>query len=292
MSAVTEPQTEVQAEAEKTHEERFKWRAWVHHPQGAVACPNATNGKCGDDDHFHAFIRLPNPYQHDDIVEKAQAARARRMRMLKDMESDVRVILESELAMLQGVDKSVIVDELVDRNFTEDYMTAVREVESREVEDYTPDGDEPAPKVYANIDADREEYDRRKNLPEDQRGDDFEELERHYGNYSRDVREALEAVQKPKRDHLTSLDLGELIAMVRRERMEQTATQAYLKEYQRWQTYICTLKGVEKGTPGQRYWTSVDQMTQTADRDVIAAINEAFNHLEAQLARTRPGKDS
>lgn len=290
MTAVTEVNTEVVADAEKTHEERFKWRAWVHFPD-AAGCVDATNGKCKDPEHFHALCRLPNPYQQNDIVEKAQAARARRLRMLRDVESDARVILEDQLEGLKDTPQEIIVDELVDFTFTEDYTTALREVEGRLDPDYVPEGDEDIPKLWANIDQDREEYMRQRELPEDQQSDDFGELEKTYAKYSLEVREELERVQEPQKEHLMSLDKGELIDMIRRRRMEEQGTQAYLQAYMTWQMYVGTFKPVNRGTPNERVWSDINEMRNTAERDVIVAVKEVFDHLDNQAARTRQGKD-
>lgn len=286
----TEVQTTVRAEGEVSHEERFRWRAWVHHPDGVVTCPNATNGKCREEDHFHAICRLPNPWQHDDIVEKAQAARARRVRLLRDEESDARVILEDQLDLLKEVPNDLIADELVESDFAEDYQAAIREVLDTPDPDFVPEDDETVPTLYANINQDREEYLRQRDLPDDQRSEDFTILEKTFSDYAIDVKAALERIQKPKVAHLTSLDKGELIAMVRRQRMEQAATQAYLNAYTMWQMYLGTLKPVEKGSPGQRVWDSIQEMRENVARDIIVVVRRAFDHLDAQLARGEVGK--
>lgn len=283
------------ADAVKTQEQRFKWRSWVHYPEGASQCEHATDGKCRDEEHFHALCRLPNPYQVRDITEKASAARARRLRMLRDPDSDPRVILEEELARLYTVPKDILVDELIDRNFSEDYSRALTEVEAIEVEDYTPEGDDEdgqVPKLYANIDQDREEYLRQRELPEEKREDDYAELEATYERYSRDVQEAMERVQKPARDHLLSLDIAELVDQVRKERIVQQGTEAYLHTYMTWQMFACTYKGTAKGMPNERAWTSVEQMKFAEESPVILLVKQAFEDLENQLARNRLGKDS
>lgn len=285
MSAAIQVKTEVRAEGELAHEERFKWREWVHLPQGAVTCEHATDGKCRDDDHFHAICRLPNAWQHDDIVEKAQAARARRVRLMRDEDSDPRVILEDQLDLLQDVPTEVIADELLERDFVEDYAAAITAVKERLDPDYIPEDEEEIPKLFANIDQDREEYLRQQQLPEDKRTEDFAELESTYTRYSKAVAEELERIQKPKHDHLSSLDQGELIAQVRRQRMEQAATQAYLNTYVAWQMYLGTLK-----SNGKRVWDSFQAMREEADRDIVAGVREAFDHLDAQFSRGELGK--
>jgi hypothetical protein len=53
---------------------------------------------CANPDHFHAWIRLPNKFQHADIHAKALASKARRMRALRDPESDASVVMDAEIA--------------------------------------------------------------------------------------------------------------------------------------------------------------------------------------------------
>jgi hypothetical protein len=293
MTAVTNATTEVPtSEAEKTPSERFKWRAWVHYPAEAESCDHAQDGKCADEEHFHALIRLPNAYQQADIVEKGQAARARKLRALRDPESDAAIILEDQLDVLRGADKAILVDELLDRNFTDDYLTAVREVESRDDPTFVPEGEEDIPKQWEHIDQDREEYMRQRELPEDQRSDDFELIERHYGEYSDTVTQQL-AAQAPRREHLESLDMEQLIDMVRRERIESLGNEAYLKAYAAWQMFVSTFRGTTgKTQPTQRYWSEMAYMRNVEDHDVITAVDEGFKALEQQMARTRSGKGS
>lgn len=291
MTAVSEPTTEVQAEAEKTTAERFKWRAWIHFPTDAADCVHAQDGRCENEEHFHALIRLPNAFQQADIVEKGQAARARKLRALRDTESDARVILEEQLDVLHNAEQSILVDELLDRGFTDDYMTAVREVESRDDPDYIPEDDEPIPKQWAHIDQEREEYLRSHELPEDQRPDDFDQIEQRYGDYSTAVTDQVAEVQRPRREHLMSLEMDQLVDMVRRERIEDMGNQAYLKAYAMWQMFVGTYKGTTgKTPPTQRYWADMNYMRLIEDHDVITAVDEGFKELERQMARTRPGK--
>jgi hypothetical protein len=68
----------VEAEAEKSHERLFKWSQWVHVGAWAQECEKRLTGDCTDEEHFHAWIRLPNPFQIRDITAKARAARARK----------------------------------------------------------------------------------------------------------------------------------------------------------------------------------------------------------------------
>jgi hypothetical protein len=82
--------------------ELFKYSAWVHVGQGAEDCEEARDGHCGNPLHFHAWCRLPNQLQHEDIRERALAAKARRIRQLRDPEADAYEILESDMSELRA----------------------------------------------------------------------------------------------------------------------------------------------------------------------------------------------
>lgn len=280
------------ADAEKTQEERFKWRRWVHRGVGAAECEHKTDGKCADDEHFHALCRLPTPFQIRDITEKAAAAKARRLRMLRDPDSDARVILEDELDGLKFVDKELLADELLDEQFTEHYVEAVKLVDDLDDPDHVPEGEEPIRKLYANIDQDREEYIRQRDLPEEQRGDDFAELEKTYAAYSKAIEEEMERLAKPRRDHLLSLTLEELIEQIRQRRMEAQGYEAHLHTFNMWQMYVCTYKPTGKGIPRERVWPTLEDMKYNEDGGVILEVRQAFEDLERDLARTRMGKES
>jgi hypothetical protein len=180
----------VVADAERTRHDIFRYSEYVHVGPGVEECelfvaladPERDKSRplpvCSDPDHFHAWCRLPNPFQVRDIAEKASAARARRARMLKDPESDSHAILEAELdSLLDPTLKDIVVEEIIERDFAEDYDDAMRRVKAVEVEDFVPeDEDDETPKLYANIEQDQEEFTRQTRLPEEQRGDDYEEL--------------------------------------------------------------------------------------------------------------------
>jgi hypothetical protein len=282
----------VVADAERTQEERFKWREYVHMGIGADECEHREDGKCTDTGHFHALCRLPTPFQIRDIQEKSQAAKARRLRQLRDPDSDARVILEDELDGLKEVDKELLADELLDRDFAEAYRDAVKEVDDIEDPDHVPEGDEPIRKLYANIDQDREEYLRQRDLPDEQRGDDFEELERVYAAYSKAIEDAMDRIQAPRREHFMGLELEELIDQIRRQRIEAQGYEMHLHTFNMWQMYVCTYKPVAKGVPSERVWRSLEEMKYNEDGAVIIAVRQTFERLEQTLARTRLGKGS
>src|ERR1700726_392288 len=87
-----------QAEAAKM----FRYSSYLHVGPGAEECGHREDGECTDPTHFHAWCRLPNKFQHRDLYTKAQAAKARRLRLLNQPDSDASEVLESELDGLRA----------------------------------------------------------------------------------------------------------------------------------------------------------------------------------------------
>ncbi len=280
------------AEAEKSPAKLFQWSQHVHVGDGAEDCPERETGKCADVGHFHAWLRLPNPFQVRDITAKAAAARARTHRELMSPESDIKLELEFELEGLHEVPKEILVDEIVDKDWNTDYVEAIREVDSYEDPDFVPEneGDE-IPKVWAHIDQDREEYERQQALPEEQR-EGFEALEQRLADYSNAVDDALMKVQKPRRESLLQREAEELVDMIRRSRMEMLEGESYLHTFNTWQWYVCTYKPRAQGTPNERVWKDISQMKYEASTEVILTLRTVFTELEQNMARGQQAKNS
>jgi hypothetical protein len=293
-TAEAEPTTTpepVAAEAEKDRRDIFRYSDFVHVGDGAEECEHATDGECKDADHFHAWVRLPNPFQVRDIAEKARAARARRIRSLRDPESDAAAILEQELEDLrhEGL-RDIIIEEVIDQDFATDYDAAQREVMDLEDPNWVPgpeDEDAEVPKLFADIIQDQEEYTRQLQLPEDQRDEDYPELQKAVTRWSEAINEALEKQQNPRREALKSQPLDELVDLVRRKRIEQSANEVHLHTFNTWQWYVCTYKPRKKGTPNERVFKDIAQFKYEAPGDVIAALQVTFRELEQAMAGDR-----
>lgn len=304
MTAVDEhEQVEVTAEAERTAASIFKYSEWVHVGPGAEDCKlavalreNPAAGKtedlplCSDPDHFHAWCRLPNPYQVRDITEKAQAARARTIRALRDPESDQFAILESDMDTLNEVSlRPILAEEILDRDFAEHYTEAVSRVLDIEDPNWVQNGDEPAEpaKLYAHIESEQEEYARQTQLPEDQRDETYSELSRYVAEYSRRVEVELAGIRDPLRENLLSRDIGELVEIARRDRINRRGDEAHLHAWNTWCWYVCTFKPRKRGTPNERYFKDVSTFKYEAPSDVISAIQSTFQQLESAMTRGR-----
>lgn len=304
MTAVTtEPQDTPQttetpaptAEAERTADKLFKWSTWVNVGEGADECEDRYNGRCQSEDHFHAWCRLPNGFQVRDITEKAQAAAALRRRTLRKTDSDARIIMEDELDQLRDSassdeGKDILADEIIDEDFAEDFTRATREVMDEDDPDFTPEDDEPAPKRFADIQQNREEYERQRDLPEEQRSEDFGTLEEYLADYSRAVEDRMTEIQKPRKAHLMERDLDDLIDIIRRKRIEEQANEVYLHTFNMWTWYVCTFKPRAKGTPNERVWPDINIMRHHTAPEVIERVQGAFRVLENEAVTGGRGK--
>lgn len=291
MSATETAPEAPEAEAERSRHRIFRYSAYVHVGEGAEDCEHAEDGKCSEPEHFHAWCRLPNPFQVRDISEKARAAQARKLRSLRDPESDAFAVLEAELDEMKDESlRTVLVEEILDRDFIQDRDEALRAV--RDIEDpNAPTGDEEgaeAPKLYDNIVQDQEEYARQVALPEDQREDDFEELTKTVEGFTRALGDEIDRLQEPKRKTLTEKSMSDLVDMVRRERIEEAGTEAYVHTFNTWQWFVCTYKPrPNNAVPNERVWKDINQFKFDSPSDVIATVQGTFRELEQELAGDR-----
>jgi hypothetical protein len=300
-TAVEEPTKEQETEAQEAPQAPesqaesnvaalFKWSEYVHVGVGAEECENRENGKCRDPEHFHAWCRLANQFQIRDITEKANAARARRIMTLRDPDSDARVIMEEELTRIRDANmRDILIDEIVDQDFNEIYMEAVRTVDDidAEIPELESEDDKEPVKLYEHIDQDREEYGRRLTLDEDQRGEDFEELQKRVEAHQEAVEQERQRIIALKREPLEQMDWDQLLTIVRNDRIQDEAQQVWLQTFNTWHWFVCTYKPVPQGRPGERVFRTYNDMRYEADGNVIAAIERTFTDLESRLTTSR-----
>jgi hypothetical protein len=199
------------------------------------------------------------------------------------MEEELQRIRESDM-------KDLLIDEIVDQDFNEIMLEAVRTVDDidAEIPELESEGsdDEPA-KLYAHIDADREEYARLKALPEDERGEDFERLGKRVEEHKDAVMRERDSIMKAKREPLEGMDWDQLIEIVRTDRIREEGEQAFLQAFNTWHWFVCTYKPVPQGRPSERVFSSYNAMRHEADPQVVAAIEATFADLESRLATSR-----
>lgn len=272
------------AEPERTSAETrnssqmFEFSRFVHVGPGANECPDGEDGSCTNTAHFHAWVRLPNQFQVVSLKEKADAAAARKLRVLRDEESDSRAILDGELFELERQnDHAGLVEAVVNADFLKDHMAAMNAVRTDEE------------RGFATIEDDRERLRALEGVPAEERNEEeFEELQKHVGAYVDAVNAERDEIQAPLKSSLEAKSLDELLDLVRENRIQGIAREASEEAYAVWQWYVCTLKPKDPAKPGfpsERVYGSIDHLKAAAP-EVILALREAFQDIEAAAGRS------
>jgi hypothetical protein len=292
-------QVEVEEEATRSAEpaavnalphKLFKASAYVNVGEGAEACEHQADGECDDREHFHAWCRLPNSLQHEDIREKAFATKARRMRALRDPNTDAHITLEGELYLIDDPSYTEsIVDALLEREWPKDFMRATREV--NESED------------YKHIAQDREEYQRLLDSEGDKSDSEYSQelrdLQAHVAGYMKAQTDQLAEIQGPRRAELRGYEFPRLMEMIRRVRVEADADKFFMDAYQAWLWFTGTYDvkpDPVRGRPFKLKWLSIGRRDgsepgtlHAESPEVVEAIKDTFNELSAGLRQGSAG---
>lgn len=263
----------------QSHEAIFQHSTFVHVGPGANACGDVDEesfvSNCGNPLHFHSWIHTPNQFQHNSIRTKAQAAKARKLRALRDPNSDSATVLDGELdeARHHGATE-LLVEEIVQKEYVKDYWKAMREVqEDEQFEHYEDDRDR-----FLALES---------KSPEDRDEEEFERLSDHLAAYADKVKETIEFIQKPLRESLSDKTIDQLIEIVREDRIQAEAQQEFEDTYSLWEWYIGCLKLRNKPAPGhpnERVFGDIEQV-KAAPPEVITALSMAFTELDAEAGR-------
>jgi hypothetical protein len=294
MTAATEVKTAVSGPGQEpapAPAELFRYATWVHLGPGAEDCEalerddggEVVNADaCGDRTHFHAWCRLPNPVQHEDIRTKALAAKARHVRLLRDEGSDEAVVLDSELDDLRlagDTVKEAVVEEILAKTFWKSYIEATRDVQ----ETIADDGET---KVYEHVAEDQRRFQDLQRLSEEDRAGEqaeYEQLVKHLADYNDAVNERHEEIRAPERQALADRDLEDLLAILRSDRVQRAADKVFMATYSRWEWLTCTLTrpydAKSKAQEGHRRFPDMEALSNAAP-EVIEALEATFNDLE------------
>lgn len=271
------PKPERSSAETRNSSQMFEFSRYVHVGPGADECEDGENGQCQNAAHFHAWIRLPNQFQASSLREKGDAAAARKLRVLRDEESDSRAILDGELEeMVRQQDSGGLIDQIVNADFLKDHLKAMTIVRQDREE-------------FKTIEDDRERLRALSEMSVDERPqEEFEELQKHVAAYTDAVNEERDTVQQPLRDSLADKDTEELVELVRENRIQGIANEAREESYSLWQWFVCTLRPKhpsKPGEPSERIYGSVDHLKGAAP-EVIVALREAYQEIEAAAGRS------
>lgn len=257
----------------KGADEPIRWATNVNVGPGADECADPAH--CVDSQHFHAWLRVVNPFVRDDIREQAMAARARRLRQFRDPESNSSLILDGELDELRAeAERDGTTDALVDRVVLKEW--AHRHLKA--MRDATEEED------FQHIEADRARYAELTEMkPEDRPADEYAELDKTIAAYGQRVEELRAEAEKPIRESLADKTIDELLAIIREDRIASEGNAAFFDAWVRANvvagTYHLASEGVRPTKP---------MFESTADLAVLDpneanALRSAFIDLEAQF---------
>lgn len=226
------------------------------------------------------YARLPNQFQHDDISIKARAAQARRMRQLRDPETDSFVVLDADMDdLLREGDKDSLVEEIIGRDWWRDHLEAIKDVQEGE--------------PFSDIEDDMARLEEMLRKPEDERDDDeVGELERHVEAYNTAVEVARDERQRPRREALSARTIDDLVVDIREGRIAAQGKSAFNRTFSMWEmmlgTFHLTEHGDGKPHPTNRYFEDVSDV-ENGDPEVLSALATAFATLEGQFSRGAVG---
>lgn len=270
------PAEEVAARSDATRPvgELFRFSTWVHVGPDAENCEDGRDGTCGDPRHFHAWVRLPNQFQHQDIRERSMAAKARRLRQLRDPDSDAYAVMAANMEELARGDREALLDELVNKEWWRTHLDAMADVE----------GDD----EFAHIDRDRERLAELQDS--DAAGDELNELERHLRDYGERVDARVKEIQRPHRETLDAKSMDELVDLVREQRVQAEASAAFMDSYSKWQWLAGTFNvPPAAGASNARHvFASVEDLENAAP-EVVEELRAVYGDLEMSLQRGARG---
>jgi len=278
--AEIEPAFDGEAEATRTVAELFQWSGYVHVGAGAEECPQRAVGGCVDPQHFHAWVCLPNTFQIRDIVDKARAAKARKVRALRDAGSSMReasdsyVVLEDELDRMRDGDGyehllTVTGGEAVDRRLP----AIIAEV-----------NEDPKWEHHAQ---DIEEFQRLQRLPDDERpAEEYEQLQREMVEWAAEFEARAEEERVREMTRLRTMPVDDVIELMRKVRIEEIANEAYLHHYYTWAMFIGAREPSADGFPQQRKFPDVLTLKMAAP-EIVTALREKIRTLEERTSSER-----
>jgi hypothetical protein len=240
----------------------------------------AKRGSCTDPEHFHAWVRLPNKFEHKDIRDEALAAKARKVRALRKDGSNAYEILEEDMdALLREAAVEDLMQEIVAVDHARDVQQAKREVEQIEDEDPAAregrEDDEPV-YLYEHIERDQERLNELQDLPADERPEDeYQELLEHVNGFYETLEAKLNEVQEPAKQALRAREKHELVDLIRQARIRAEGTAEFLHVYNAHSWVVGTFRSDKSG----RKFGDLEHLKHTAP-EVVMALQVTFANLE------------
>lgn len=269
---------------DRTEARLFRFSDYVHVGEGSADCEHGTDGKCRDEDHFHAWVRLPNKFQIVQIKERAQAARSRVIRQSKDPETDRWEIINNQVMEARMTGSEGMTAELLQRKEWRYMNQAMRELINDDNAEDSGESEDAPVSQWATVEEDQRRYRHLSELPEDERdADEFGELTRHLAAWNEALDVRYQELITPEREALEARSEDELGDMVRDIAATEQADSIYMREFTRQEMVVCTLRPNGTKHPKDRTFGDVEQLSSESP-EVVAGLEAIFNELENELS--------
>jgi hypothetical protein len=183
---------------------------------------------------LRVHIRLPNQFQRGTMKEEADAARARRLRQLRDSDSTAALAIESQMDQLYA---DMADDEL--RNVllgkAQPLATARAQVDIEHADHRS----QPDLKQYHGIERQQMTYDRLLRAG-GQETEEFKAVEELLMDYALVLQDRVSDLLEPLKLKLQNVDRDGLLADIRKAIMRESCDSAFMRAYSQWQVYFGT----------------------------------------------------
>jgi hypothetical protein len=272
-----EERTEIRAVAEVSVAEIFEWSGDVHVGRGADECD--WQAGCQTPGHFHAWMCLANAFQIRDIGDKARAAKARKIRALKDAgngdpekASDSYVTLEAMLDERRQ-EMGAVIAEVVQNSVSKQLGLIYKELNEEE--------------EFENASQDSEEFARQAALPEEERDpEEYAELQKSQEKFAQALQDRVERRTDAERQSLEAMSEDEVIDLLRTKLINEEATQAYLNTYYTWLMFVGTRDIVDHA---KRKFAALPELKNAAP-EIVSALRKMMEKLENKVDESGGGQ--
>lgn len=275
--APVDQQEEPVAAAEVPNSTLFEWNSNVHVGEGAQQCENP--GACDNPGHFHAWLCLANAFQTRDISDKARAAKARKIRALKDdggdnpeNASDSYVTLEAILDDLANTDMPAVIDEVVQESVAKQLTVIYGELREDD--------------RFVNAEQDSEELHRQNLLAEDERdAEEYAQLQKAQQEFAEELERRVTERKDREAEALAALPREKVIELLRKKRINDAASEMFNHAYYTWLMFVGTRQCAHHNA---RKFASVGELKMAAP-EVVRDLRKTINDLESRIHRGSGG---
>jgi hypothetical protein len=217
---------------------------------------------------INCVVRIPNKFERAQIQEHAMAARALRIRQLKDVDSRAYLAVESRLEGYEEGDDDAMREMLVNRELRTAAAKAQLKIE------YADHEKNPEWREFANIAKLQSTYQRMLADGTDN-GEEFEALQAILVDYANALESEVDELLMPIRAATAALDREGLLAETRKVLLRDDADEHFVMAHSKYEIWFGTKK---LDDDSKFYFASIEELENTEEA-VIELLEQQFNSL-------------